>query len=227
MNTKGTWDPALIISTRLVNLSWCFLAATRPTISKSLDVSVFYFFFFFSLQNYLAGWEFWNIQTCPLQDHPWPDHIVSCKPDRHQQMLPQQTQVSVWRVNSQTQDSGKVQFSCVDLDWYHLRWAGQDESVVNVNQVASIIQQDVTIVTIFHLESYFMRLNSFDLLEGFGRWKYLNQVWDDTISSTALHKVPLGSQVLLLLQVWQAPQLWLHGAWLFTSELFWPNSRKK
>ena len=27
---QGSWEPALMMSTRFVNLSWCFLAATRP-----------------------------------------------------------------------------------------------------------------------------------------------------------------------------------------------------
>ena len=36
----------------------------------------------------------------------------------------------------------------------NLWWAGQDESIVNVDQVAGIIQQDIAIVTIFHLKFY-------------------------------------------------------------------------
>ena len=32
----GSCDPALIMSTKLVNLSWCFLAATNPD-KKSLN----------------------------------------------------------------------------------------------------------------------------------------------------------------------------------------------
>ena len=153
VNTKNTWDPALIISTRLVNLSWCFLAATRPIMSSSVILTVSFHF-----QNYLARWEFWNIQTCPLQDHPWPDrvHGKSWSYQVIKIFIPQQTQVSAWRVNSQTQDSEKysveLSVECISVD--HLWWAGQDESVVNVNQVASIIQQDVTIVTIFHLKLF-------------------------------------------------------------------------
>ena len=27
---QGSWEPALMMSTRLVNWSWCFRAATKP-----------------------------------------------------------------------------------------------------------------------------------------------------------------------------------------------------